>query len=203
MHNQTDSMITHLNGKLVEKSPTHLVIECQGVGYWVNISLYTYAQVKEQENCTVLTHLTIREDAHTLYGFSDEIERNLFRLLISVSGVGANTARMILSGLSPEELNHVIASGDDGALKRIKGIGAKSAQRIIIDLKDKVLKEVPESSIKNFVAESNTIKSEALTALLTLGFDKKKIEKVLVSIIQKDPTTNSVEGLIKEALKVL
>lgn len=196
-------MITHLNGKLVEKSPTHLVVECGGVGYFLNISLNTYGLIKDQENCMVLTHLAVREDAHTLYGFFDQEERDLFRLLISVSGVGANTARMILSGFTPNELKNIIASGDDNTLKRVKGIGAKSAQRIIIDLKDKVLKEIPENSIKNLLVKDNTLKTEALTALLTLGFDKKRIETVLDKTLVKQPEIETVEALIKDALKAL
>lgn len=196
-------MITHLKGKLVEKSPTHVVIECNGIGYFVNISLNTFGLLKEQENCELLTHLAIREDAHTLYGFFEARERELFRLLISVSGVGANTARMILSGMSPEELSNVIASEDANALKRVKGIGAKSAQRIIIDLKDKVLVEEADASIKNILAQDNTIKNEALTALLTLGFDKKRVTTVLDKIKEKQPELETVEALIKEALKVL
>lgn len=196
-------MITHLNGRLVEKSPTHLVIECGGVGYFLNISLNTYGLIKDQENCMVLTHLAVREDAHTLYGFFDQEERDLFRLLISVSGVGANTARMILSGFTPNELRNIIASGDDNTLKRVKGIGAKSAQRIIIDLKDKVLKEIPENSIKNLLVKDNTLKTEALTALLTLGFDKKRIDTVLDKTLAKQPEIETVEALIKDALKAL
>jgi Holliday junction DNA helicase RuvA len=196
-------MITHLQGKLVEKTPTHIVVDCGGVGYFVHISLNTYSLIKEEENCKVLTYLAVREDAQTLYGFYEKDERELFKLLISVSGVGANTARMILSGLAPAELRNVIATGDDGSLKRIKGIGAKSAQRIIIDLKDKVLKEIPESSIKNLLLKDNTIKIEALTALLTLGFDKKKIELTLNKMMEKQPEWNTVEVLIKEALRVL
>jgi Holliday junction DNA helicase RuvA len=196
-------MITHVNGRLIEKSPTHLVVECGGVGYFLNISLNTYGLIKDQENCMVLTHLAVREDAHTLYGFFDQEERGLFRLLISVSGVGANTARMILSGFTPNELRNIIASGDDATLKRVKGIGAKSAQRIIIDLKDKVLKEIPESSIKNLLLKDNTLKTEALTALLTLGFDKKRVELALNKILEKQPAVETVEALIKDALKAL
>lgn len=196
-------MITHLNGRLIEKTPTHLVVECGGVGYFLNISLNTYGLIKDQENCMVLTHLAVREDAHTLYGFFDQEERGLFRLLISVSGVGANTARMILSGFTPNELRNIIASGDDATLKRVKGIGAKSAQRIIIDLKDKVLKEIPESSIKNLLVKDNTLKTEALTALLTLGFDKKRVESALNKILEKQPAVETVEALIKDALKAL
>jgi Holliday junction DNA helicase RuvA len=165
--------------------------------------LNTYGLIKDQENCMVLTHLAVREDAHTLYGFFDQEERGLFRLLISVSGVGANTARMILSGFTPNELRNIIASGDDTTLKRVKGIGAKSAQRIIIDLKDKVLKEIPESSIKNLLVKDNTLKTEALTALLTLGFDKKRVESALNKILEKQPVVETVEALIKDALKAL
>lgn len=203
MLNQTNNMITHLNGKLIEKTPTYVVVECAGVGYLLHISLNTYGLIKDQEQCKVLTHLAVREDAHTLYGFFEAEERELFRLLISVSGVGANTARMILSGLTPSELRHVIASGDDGALKRIKGIGAKSAQRIIIDLKDKVYKEIPENSIKNLLVKDNTLKTEALTALLTLGFDKKRVETILDKMLLKQPEQDTVEALIKEALRIL
>ncbi|MEL0644180.1 MULTISPECIES: Holliday junction branch migration protein RuvA [unclassified Olleya] len=193
-------MITHIQGKLVEKNPTDVVIDCNGVGYMLNISLHTYSQIPNQENLKLYTHLQIREDAHTLYGFASTSERELFRLLISVSGIGANTARTMLSSLTPKQIREGIAVDDVALIQSIKGIGIKTAQRVIIDLKDKILKiyDIDEVS----VSQSNTNKDEALSALEVLGFAKKQAEKVLDKIVKDQPEAN-VETIIKLALKNL
>ena len=194
-------MINHLKGKLVEKSPTHCVIECSGVGYHVQVSLNTFSALGNDENVTVLTHQVIRDDAHLLFGFMTEDERNVFRMLISVSGVGASTGQMILSSLNPSEVKSAIAAGDSGIFKSVKGIGAKTAQRIIIDLQDKIDKiEGGEEKVSPL---GNSLKNEALTALSSLGFDPKKAGKVLDQLLQTEPTISEVEELIKQALKRL
>ncbi|OMP31363.1 MULTISPECIES: Holliday junction branch migration protein RuvA [Mangrovimonas] len=193
-------MITHIQGKLVEKNPTDVTIDCNGVGYLLHISLHTYSKIPDQENLKLYTHLQVREDAHTLYGFSSISEREIFRLLISVSGIGANTARTMLSSLTPKQVREGIATGDVALIQSIKGIGAKTAQRVILDLKDKILKvyDIDELS----APQSNTNKDEALSALEVLGFNKKQAEKVVDKIISDQPDA-SVESLIKEALKKL
>ncbi|QXP60202.1 Holliday junction branch migration protein RuvA [Olleya sp. HaHaR_3_96] len=193
-------MITHIQGKLVEKSPTDVVIDCNGVGYFLNISLHTYSQIPDQEAIKLYTHLQIREDAHTLYGFASLAERELFRLLISVSGIGANTARTMLSSLTPKQIREGIAIEDVALIKSIKGIGIKTAQRVIIDLKDKILKiyDIDEVS----VTKNNTSKDVALSALEVLGFVKKQAEKVVDKIVMTQPDAN-VETIIKLALKNL
>jgi Holliday junction DNA helicase RuvA len=193
-------MITHIQGKLVEKNPTDVVIDCNGVGYLLNISLHTYSQIPDQEGLKLYTHLQVREDAHTLFGFASLAEREVFRLLISVSGIGANTARTMLSSLTPKQIREGIATEDVALIQSIKGIGAKTAQRVIIDLKDKILKiyDIDEVSVK----ESNTNKEEALSALEVLGFAKKQAEKVIDKIVAQQPDAN-VETIIKLALKNL
>ncbi len=193
-------MIEFLEGRLIEKTPTHLVIDVGGVGYFVNISLYTYGKVGTEEKIKVHTHLSIKEDAHTLYGFLEKEERELFRQLISVNGVGAGTARMILSSLSPSEVSQAIAKGDAGTLQRIKGIGAKSALRIIIDLKDKIRTDDSHLLLKG---SGNTMRDESLSALLALGFGKAQIEKVMDGLAKKGESPSTVEELIKLALKNL
>ena len=193
-------MIEHLKGRLVEFSPAHAIIECNGVGYYCHITLNTFSKLGNSEQVKLKTHLAIREDAHSLYGFYDENERTMFRLLISVSGVGTSTGRMILSALSPGELAAAIDSENVDILKSIKGIGTKSAQRIIIDLKDKV--QNAGDSVDISQASGNTIKIEALSALVVLGFDKKSGEKALDKVLEEDPET-SLDELIKQALKRL
>lgn len=193
-------MITHLKGKLVEKHPTHLVMECNGVGYFVNISLHTYSEIGEGELQMIYTHLQVREDAHTLYGFSSQAEREIFRLLISVSGIGAGTARTMLSSLSPLQVRDAIASGNVPVIQGVKGIGAKTAQRVILDLKDKILKYYDLSEVSP--DSNNTNKDEALSALEVLGFVRKQAEKAVDKAIQQDPAS-SVEDIIKLALKNL
>ncbi|WP_435134989.1 Holliday junction branch migration protein RuvA [Formosa sp. A9] len=193
-------MISHIQGKLVEKNPTHVVIDCNGVGYFLNISLHTYSQIPDQEHLKLYTQLLVKEDSHTLYGFSSVAERDMFRLLISVSGIGAGTARTMLSSLTPKQVREGIAAGDVALIQSIKGIGAKTAQRVIIDLKDKVLKiyDIDEVSL----SVNNTNKEEALSALEVLGFVKKPAERVVDKIIAAQPDA-TVETIIKLALKNL
>ena len=193
-------MITHIQGRLVEKNPTDVVIDCNGVGYFVNISLHTFSELPTSENVKLFTHLLIRDDAHTLYGFSGVAEREIFRLLISVSGVGASTARTMLSSLAPEQVLDAIAQNDITTIQSVKGIGAKTAQRVVLDLKDKILKVYGLSSIST--GTSNTNKNEALSALETLGFVRKQSEKVVDAIVKENPQA-SVEMIIKQALKKL
>ena len=193
-------MITHIQGKLVEKNPTDVVIDCNGVGYLLNISLNTYSQISDQESIKLYTHLQVREDSHTLFGFSSLAEREIFRLLISVSGIGASIARTMLSSLTPKQVREGIATEDVALIQSIKGIGLKTAQRTIIELKDKILKvyDIDEVSI----SQSNTSKDEALSALEVLGFNKKQAERVIDKIVASQPDAN-VETIIKEALKSL
>lgn len=193
-------MITHLEGKLVEKNPTDVVIDCNGVGYFINISLHTFSQIPDKEHLKLYTYLQVREDSHTLYGFSSKIEREIFKLLISVSGIGANTARTMLSSLSPDQVKEGIAGENVALIQSVKGIGAKTAQRVIIDLKDKVLKVYGLDELSSI--PNNTNKDEALSALDVLGFNKKQSEKVIERIIKNQPDAQ-VEQIIKEALKNL
>ena len=190
-------MITHVKGRLVEKNPAFAVIDCNGIGYLLRISLHTYSQIGEGESCMLLTHLSIKEDAHTLFGFAEREERELFRHLISVSGVGPNTAQMILSSLSPADAQQAILAEDVSLLKSVKGIGGKTAQRIILDLKDKLAKQgivVNQSFTKH-----NTTREEALSALTMLGFSKNAIEKVIDKELQEG--VMEVEELVKRVLK--
>jgi Holliday junction DNA helicase RuvA len=193
-------MITHIQGKLVEKKPTNVVIDCGGVGYQLNISLHTFSQIPDQENLKLFTHLQVKEDSHTLFGFSSLEEREIFRLLISVSGIGANIARTMLSSLTPVQIREGIAVGDVALIQSIKGIGAKTAQRVILDLKDKILKvyDIDENS----AIRNNTNKDEALSALEVLGFLKKQAERVIDKILAQQPDAD-VETIIKLALKNL
>ena len=197
-------MINHLHGRLVEKYPTHVVVECGGVGYMVLISLTTFETIPDQEDIFIHTHLVVREDSQTLYGFASVEERKLFLLLIGVSGVGANTARMILSAMDSATTSEVIASGDVDTMKKVKGIGAKTASRIIIDLQDKVGLETGSlGTLSEIYSPHNTIKKEALMALTSLGFDKKRVDKALDGIIQRSDGAVALEVLIKLALKEL
>jgi len=193
-------MIAHLQGKLVEKTPTQVVIDCGGVGYHVNISLHTYSLIPATDNIKLFTHLQIKEDSHTLFGFVEKSEREIFKLLISVSGIGASIARTMLSSLDPKQITNAIASGDVVTIQSIKGIGSKTAQRVILDLKEKVLKlyDLDEVSI----SQNNTNRDEALSALEVLGFVRKASERIVEKII-KDAPESSVEYIIKQALKNL
>ncbi|MBM71288.1 MAG: Holliday junction branch migration protein RuvA [Crocinitomicaceae bacterium] len=197
-------MIYHLHGRLTEKHPTHVVIDCGGVGYIIQISLTTFEAIPDQEDIFLHTYLVVREDAQILYGFATIEERKLFLLLIGVSGVGANTARMILSAMDSATASDVIASGDVDSMKKVKGIGAKTASRIIIDLQDKVgLGTDSTGTLSEISSPHNTIKKEALSALTSLGFDKKRVDKALDTIIQKSEGALTLEELIKKALKEL
>ncbi len=191
-------MIGSLNGKLIEKNPTELLIECAGVGYEVKISLNTFTQLSDSENIKLHTKLIVREDAQILYGFFTKEEREMFNFLISVSGIGPNTAMIMLSSLTPEDIAHAIQTDDVITIQGIKGIGAKTAQRVIIDLKGKVLKF--SSSNENMFSQNNTKRFDALNALVSLGFDKKSTEKVLDKL---DTGEQTVEQLIKDALRLL
>ena len=192
-------MITQIKGRLIEKSPTELVVDCNGIGYSVNISLNTYSQIGNDENIKLYTYLLIKEDSHSLYGFFKKSERSLFKLLISVSGVGASTARMMLSSLSPSEIISAMMSENVQVVQSIKGIGLKTAQRIILELKDKVLSldEAGDDSLT-----LNKQSEEASSALEVLGYSKKQTSKLLTKIISENPGIN-VESIIKKALNKL
>ena len=191
-------MITHIHGKLVERTPTYVVVDVNGIGYKIKISLQTFSAI-DTEFCKLYTHLSIKEDSHSLFGFFEESERHLFRNLISVSGVGPSTAQVILSTYSPEDIIHHITTADVKAIENVKGIGAKTAQRIIIDLKDKVAKGMPNSDLL-FDRIDNTIRQEALSALLALGFAKKGAESKIDKVLRSRPEIASVEELVKTAL---
>ena len=194
-------MYAYIDGKLVFKCPTYVVIDAGGVGYHINISLNTYAALQDKERCKLFTWLHVKEDGHTLYGFHEEGERRLFLHLISVSGIGPNTGRMILSSITPAEIQTAIVKGDVPLIQRIKGIGPKSAQRMILELQDKLKKEGPDSLIS--MPSHTTAKDEALSALIMLGFTKSIAEKSLEAAIKTDKENLSVEQLIKIALKSL
>ncbi|HKJ77876.1 MAG TPA: Holliday junction branch migration protein RuvA [Prolixibacteraceae bacterium] len=193
-------MYEFIKGAIADLNPASVVVETGGIGYFVNISLNTYSQLNGKKQAHLLTHLVVREDAHILYGFAGKTERELFRNLISVNGVGANTAIMMLSSLDPDEISSAIATDNVTVLKGVKGIGAKTAQRIIIDLKDKLGKS-PESH-QILVSANNTIRNEALSALVMLGFSKKVTENVVSKILKEQPES-TVESVIKQALKRL
>lgn len=193
-------MIAYITGKLVEKNPTYLIIESGGLGYMVHISLHTYSQIPDQESVKLFTHFHVREDAQSLYGFSSKTERELFRLLISVSGVGTATARVMLSSMSPKEIQHAIASDNANLLKTVKGIGVKTAQRIIIDLRDKIIKTYDIETLSTEI--DNTAKEEALSALDVLGFSRKQTQRIIDKVLRDEPTM-TLENLIKQALKNL
>ena len=193
-------MIAHLQGKVVEKSATHIIVDCNGVGYHINISLHTYSLLPSTDFIKVYTHLQIKEDAHTLFGFMEKSEREIFRLLLSVSGIGASIARTMLSSLDPKQITNAIASADVVTIQSIKGIGSKTAQRVILDLKEKVLKLYDLDEVS--MSQSNTNRDEALSALEVLGFLRKASEKIIEKIVKEDPDA-SVESIIKKALKSL
>ncbi len=192
-------MLNHLSGKLVEKNPTFIIVECSGVGYHVNISLNTFSKISEGEHIRILTHLQITEDAHTLYGFIDEDERRLFKMLITVSGIGCNTARMMLSSMNVAEIENCIILEEAKKLQAIKGIGEKTALRVILELKGK-LKKDGKSPIS--LTSNLRVKEEAIAALVTLGFARNTVDRTLDNILKTSPSVN-VEDLIKNALKAL
>ena len=198
-------MIEYIRGELVETTPALAVIDCNGIGYAINISLNTYSAIQGKPNVKLYIHETIREDAHVLFGFSTKQERELFLLLISVSGIGGNTARMILSALSPSELCNVISSGNDKLLKGVKGIGLKTAQRIIVDLKDKIAStglETVSGSVVTLSPAHSEVYDEAIAALTMLGFAQAPSQKVVTAILKEEPGL-TVEKVIKLALKRL
>ncbi|MBB1646012.1 MULTISPECIES: Holliday junction branch migration protein RuvA [Sphingobacterium] len=193
-------MYEYFNGKLAYKAPTHVVIDVSGIGYYVHISLYTFSQIKDQENCKLFISLQVREDSHTLYGFATEGEKKLFENLISVSGIGPNTGRMILSSNTPDEIQSAIVNGQVALIQKIKGIGPKTAQRLILELQDKLKKQGFEALASPI--QSQSVPEEALSALVMLGFNKVAAEKVLNTIL-KTESNLSVEDMIKLALKRL
>lgn len=197
-------MIAYLKGKLVHKDPTYVIIDISGVGYHVKISLQTYGKIKDEEQVMLLTYLHIKEDAHTLYGFKEEVEKKLFLNLTSISGVGPSTGLMILSSLDAEELENAIASEDFKTIQNVKGVGAKTAQRIVLELKDKIRKDSSQDSNQfstGFIKSNNKIKEEALQALITLGFPKSSAEKNIATVLKKTGMDISLEELIKASLK--
>ncbi len=194
-------MIDYINGPITFKSPTYIVIDITGVGYHLNISLNTYEKVVNLQECKLLTHQVIKEDMHQLFGFFDEDERVLFRHLISIPGVGPNTARMMLSSLSPEELKHAIISGDISLIKSVKGVGPKTAQRIIIELQDS-LKKTTAGDLIVITGKTKAVE-EALAAMQTLGFQRMQAEKAISTVLKNIPGTQSVEELLKQALKLI
>ena len=195
-------MISYLKGRLAHKDPTHVIVDVNGVGYHVNISLQTYSEIKDQENILLFTHLAIREDAHVLFGFSRDSEKKLFQQLISVNGIGPSTAIVMLSYMNSQELKTAIVSENAAALQSIKGIGGKTAQRVIIELRDKLKKESWEETQPNIsVGPHNTIRKEALSALLTLGLPKAVAEKSVDTVLKKSGKTMTLEDLVKQALK--
>jgi Holliday junction DNA helicase RuvA len=193
-------MYEYIEGEFIEKSPAHIVVQAGHLAYYIHISLFTYSQVSNVSSGKIYLHFVVREDAQILYGFGGREEREIFRMLISVSGVGANTARLILSSLSPDEITQAILAGNVSLLQSIKGIGAKSAQRIIIDLKDRVGKGAGIDEL--FFSKDNTSRDEALSALVALGFPKKTVEKAVTRILSEQPEL-SVEELVKAALKYM
>lgn len=194
-------MIHYLNGKITEINPTYAVVECSGVGYFVSISLNTYEKIQKQEQVKLITHYIVREDGHFLFGFATEDERFIFRLLLSVSGVGANTARMLLSAMTPGEVVEAISSGNTGRLQQVKGIGLKTAERVIVDLRDKIDKGSVVSG--NISPVHNTIRQETLLALTQLGFARQTAEKAIEKVIQQAGDIETVEDMIRRALKFL
>ncbi|WP_343688490.1 Holliday junction branch migration protein RuvA [Chitinophaga sp.] len=195
-------MIAYLNGKLSYKSPAMVHLDVQGVGYEVQISLNTYSRIQGMDSCKLLTYLHIKEDAHTLYGFSDDAERQMFLLLIGVSGIGANTARMMLSSLQPEDIQRAIAMENAKMLESIKGIGAKTAQRVILELKDKIKKQ-KDVGHQISVVVNNTMQEDALNALVTLGIARNVAEQAINKVLKVEPQLQDLEGLIKKSLKSL
>ena len=193
-------MIAHIQGKLVEKTPTEVVIDCNGVGYQINISLHTYSLLPNTDFIKLFTHLIIKEDAHSLYGFVEKSEKEIFKMLLTVSGIGAGIARTMLSSLEPKQIIQALASGDVNTIQSIKGIGGKTAQRAVLDLKDKVLKIYDLDEVSMF--QNNTNRDEALSALEVLGFVRKTSEKIVDKVISQNPDA-TVELIIKQALKNL
>jgi Holliday junction DNA helicase RuvA len=196
-------MITYIKGEITFKNPAFLVLETGGIGYMIHISLHTYTQIEKLDHTRILTHLHIKEDSHTLYGFAEEQERSLFRHLISVSGIGPGTAQIILSAMNPTDIRAAIIGERDDAFRTVKGIGPKTAKRLILDLKDKLSKDGGETLSPPLSPSDNTIREEALSALVALGFNKITVQKTLNQILKDQPAIGSVEPLIKLALRAL
>lgn len=194
-------MIAYLKGRLIHKEPTHVIIDVNGIGYQAFISLNTFSEIKDKEEIRLATHLHVREDAHVLYGFASEPEKTMFLNLISVNGVGPNTAMMVLSSLPPSELQAAILREDAATLQAVKGIGGKTAQRLILELKDKLRKRLGEEPPTLGGPTNNTLRQEALTALMTLGIGRVPAEKSIETVLRKSGNTISLEDLVKQALK--
>lgn len=194
-------MYEYLNGRLITQAPTHAVLDVNGVGYYIHISLHTFTQIKDKEACKLFISFQVKEDSHTLFGFAEEGERRLFEHLISVSGIGPNTGRMMLSSASPDEIRAAIINANVPLIQRIKGIGPKTAQRIVLELQDKLKKQGPDA-LTVLADKKHTVPEEALSALVMLGFARVQADKVLAAIVQAHPDS-TVEFLIKEALKKL
>lgn len=193
-------MISYIKGPISFKNPAFIVVEAGGIGYRINISLNTYAKIEKSETIKILTHLQVKEDSHTLYGFAEEAERKLFRHLISVSGIGPSTAQTMLSSMSPEEARAAIVGENLAAFKTVKGIGPKTAKRLILDLKDKLLKDGGDTPLVA-TGVDNTLRNEALSALVSLGFNKIQSQKVLSKILKAQPQVKTVEELIRLSLR--
>ncbi len=193
-------MISYIKGAISFKNPTFIIVETGGIGYKVNISLNTYSKIEKLETIKILTHLQVKEDSHTLYGFADGAERKLFRHLISVSGIGPSTAQTMLSSMSPEEARAAIIGENVAAFKTVKGIGPKTAKRLILDLKDKLLKDGGDTALVA-AGVDNTLRNEALSALVSLGFNKIQSQKVLSKILKEQPQVKTVEELIRLSLR--
>ena len=194
-------MIAYLKGRLIHKEPTHVIIDVNGIGYQAFISLNTFSEIKDREEIRLATHLHVREDAHILYGFASEAEKAMFLNLISVNGVGPNTAMMVLSSLAPSELQAAILREDAATLQAVKGIGGKTAQRLILELKDKLRKRLGDEPSTLGGSVNNTLRQEALTALMTLGIGRVPAEKSIETVLRKSGNTISLEDLVKQALK--
>lgn len=195
-------MITHIKGTLVEKTPTYVVIDCNGVGYLINISLNTFSKIPSGDTLSLFTFLQVKEDSHTLFGFFDKFERDIFTFLISVSGVGASTARVMLSSLSPEQIQKAILDGDSRTIQSIKGIGAKTSGRIILELRDKIAKADGGSADKSLSIASSSSKEEALEALEVLGYQRKSCQRLVEKILDSNPLSSS-EDIIKQVLRLM
>ena len=195
-------MITYIKGTIAFKSPTYVVVEAGGIGYHIHVSLNTYSRIEKLEHVKILTYFHVKEDSHTLYGFADDEERNLFVHLISVSGVGPSTAQMILSTMMPDELRMAIIAENEAGLRKVKGIGSKTAKQIILDLKSKLMKSGGEMTLPNSPT-NNTMREEALSALLSLQVNKIQAQKALNKVLQENSSVGSVEDLIRLALKQL
>ncbi len=195
-------MIAFLNGAFVKKTPSYVYVDVNGVGYEVQISLNTYSAIQDKESGTLQTHLIVREDAHILFGFTDDAEKGLFLQLIAVSGIGANTARVMLSYMKPDELSRAIVQGNIKALEAIKGIGRKTAERIVLELRDRLTKNPIESGANISPWKGNTLQSDALNALVALGINRQAADGAIQKVLTQDPTTG-VELLIKKALQLL